>query len=328
MKWKKALSLAITVICSLTALSGCGGVGTRTFRMNVAAPDGSVWRVAAETFAQIVEEKADGRWRVEVAYAHSDEEAALMLQRLLDGEAHFDLRSVADMQSQEARLSVFSLPWLFTDYQDADRRLFNGPGEEALFDVLRGIGFEPLALGENGFRQVTNDRRPITAPADFRGLTIRVSDNAPEAALFTQFGAVPVPLDWGETFDALQSGAVLGQQNTLDAIRAAQVDCVQRYLTVWNGAYDPLCLSVSAQLWETLTDEDKALFRAAAQEACAAEIAASRAQDSEILSKFRAGGVQVTALTEKQIQAFRAAAEPLYDVWRGEESLSALGYSG
>ena len=328
MAWKKAAPLAMAVLLSLTALSGCGGAGGQALKMNVAAREGTVWSVAAETFAQIVEENAEGRWRVEIAYAHSDEDADRTFERFLDGKADVDLRSVADMQSRDNRLSALSLPWLFTDYQDADKRLFNGAGGEALRDLLREIGFEPLALAENGFRQVTNNRRPIAAPADFRGLTIRVSDNELETALFTQFGAEPIPMDWDKTFSALRDGAVLGQQNTLDAIRAAQVDRVQRYLTVWNSSYDPLCLSVSAALWEKLTDADKEIFRAAAQEACAAEIAASRAQENEILSEFRAGGAQVTVLTDSQIQAFRAAAEPVYEMWRGEEWLSALGYSG
>ena len=281
MAWKKAAPLVAAVLLSLTALSGCGG--GQALKMNVAAREGTVWGVAAETFAQILEENAEGRWRVEIAYAHSGEDADRTFERFLDGKADFDLRSVADMRSRDGRLSALSLPWLFADCQDADKRLFNGAGGDALRDLLREIGFEPLALAENGFRQVTNDRRPIAAPADFRGLTIRVSDDV-EAALFAQFGAEPVPLDWDKTFSALQDGVVLGQQNTLDAMRVAQVDRLQRYLTVWNSSYDPLCLGVSAALWEKLTDADKGIFR--------------------------------------------AAAEPIYGTWRGEESLSALGYSG
>ena len=312
-------------------LCGCGGFGKRTLKMNVAAPDGSAQGVAAETFAQILEEDSGGHWRVEIAHAQTDADAVQTLERLLDGKADVDLRSVTDLQKLDGRLSAFSLPWLFADYQDADRRLFDGPGAESVCGWIREIGMEPLALAENGFLQVTNDRRPISAPADFRGLTIRVADNAQEAALFEIFGAEPVTLDWGETFSALQSGAILGQQNVLDAIRVAQVDCVQRYLTVWNACYDPLCLSVSAQLWESLSEEDRELFQTAAREACAAEVAASRAREAETLSDIRAGGVEVTQLSEAQIQNFRAVAAPLYDAWKethGPETLSALGYSG
>ena len=331
MSLKRALSLSITLLLSLAALAGCGAVRGRVLKMNVAAAENSIWSVAADTFAQLIEENTEGRWRVEISYASADEDSALALERLLDGKADIDLRSVADLQSREARLSALSLPWLFTDYQDADQRLFNGAGREVVFSLVREIGPEPLALAENGFRKVTNDRRPITAPADFRGLTMRAPDSGPEAALFAQFGAEPVTLDWDKTFSALQNGTVMGQQNTLDAIRNAKADRMQRYLTVWNSSYDPLCLSVSAQRWETLKEEEREIFQAAAREACAAEIAASRAQDAEILSKFRAGGVQVTVLTDSQIHAFRVAAEPIYQAWReanGEELLVALGYSG
>ena len=327
---KRALRLVVTTAL-LLGLCGCGGFGKRTLKMNVAAPDGSVQGVAAETFAQIVEEDSGGHWRVEIAYARTDNDAVQTLERLLNGKADVDLRSVTDLQKLDGRLSAFSLPWLFADYQDADRRLLNGPGGETVCEWIRAIGMEPLALAENGFLQVTNDRRPISAPADFRGLTIRVPDNAQEAALFETFGAKPVALDWDGTFSALQDGAIDGQQNALDAIRVAQVDCVQRYLTVWNACYDPLCLSVSAQLWESLSEEDRELFQTAAREACAAEVAASRAREAETLSAIRAGGAQVTELTETQIQNFRVVAAPLYDAWKqthGAETLSALDYSG
>lgn len=327
----KPLKIIVPLAVAALLLAGCGGkLGAKTLKMNVGAAEGTVWHTAADTFAQLVEDNTGGRWRVDIAYAASGEDNVRTLTRLLDGKADIDLRAVSDLRTLEARLSVLSLPWLFTDYQDVDRRLFNGSGGEAVRNLIRATGLEPLSLAESGFYQVTNDRRPIAAPADFRWLTIRVRDEA-EAALFAGFGAEPVQIDWPGTFPALRDGDISGQQNTLEAVRAAQVDRVQRYLTVWNCVYDPLCLSVSASLWAELSDEDKEVFYSAAREACAAEIAASRAQDTEILSRLRNSGVQVTALTPQQIQAFRAVAEPLYVAWRadhGDGLLSALGYSG
>ncbi|MBQ9618164.1 MAG: TRAP transporter substrate-binding protein DctP [Oscillibacter sp.] len=316
-------------ICSaaLLLLGGCGGkLGTKTVRMNVGAPEGTVWGVAADTFAQTVEANTGGRWRVETVYG----DTAQGLERLLDGKAEAELCAVSDLTALEERLSVLSLPWLFADAQDVDRRLFHGPGGETVRNLIRNTTLEPLALGENGFRQVTNDRRPVSAPADFRGLTIRVGDEI-ESTLFAGFGAEPVRMDWPDTFPALRDGDVSGQQNTLEAIRLAQVDRVQRYLTLWNCAYDPLCLCVSAELWAKLSDEDKEVFYDAARAATAAEITASRAQDAETLRSIQTTGVQVTTLSPTQIQAFRTVSEGVYDAWRdayGGELLAALGYSG
>ena len=328
----KLLKTIILCAASLSLLTGCGGrLGARTVKMRVAAPEGTAWGVAADTFAQRVEENTEGRWRVEISYAASADDNARALQRLLDGGNDAALCAVSDLTEWEPRLSVLSLPWLFADYRDADARIFNGPGGETVRNLIRTAGLEPLSLAENGFRQVTNDRRPISAPSDFRGLTIRVRDDAIEPALFTAFGAEPVRMTWEDAFPALRDGDVSGQQNTLDAVCLAKVDRVQRYLTVWNCVYDPLCLSVSATLWANLSDGDKEIFYAAAKDACAAEITASRARDAEILSELSNSGVQVTTLTKTQIQAFRTASEPLYDAWRdehGEELLLALGYSG
>lgn len=313
------------VICS-AALVLLGGCGAKTVRMNVGAPEGTIWGVAADTFAQTVEADTGGRWRVEVVYG----DTAQGLERLLDGKAEAELCAVSDLTALEERLSVLSLPWLFADAQDVDKRLFNGPGGEAVRNLIRATTLEPLALGENGFRQITNDRRPVSAPADFRSLTIRVRDDI-ESTLFAGFGAEPVRMEWPDTFPALRDGDVSGQQNTLEAIRLAQVDRVQRYLTVWNCAYDPLCLCVSAELWAKLSDEDKEIFYDAARGAAAAEITASRARDAETLRHCQSSGVQVTTLTDAQIQAFRTVSEGVYDAWRdahGDELLAALGYSG
>ena len=328
MSFKQKLLLFTAVLLLSCALGGCGGgVGRQTLKLSVAAPEDSVWHVAAGTFAQLVEENSGGRWRVEIAV----EKSGQGIERLLDGKTEFDIRSVEDFTEQQTQLSVFSLPWLFTDAQSVDTRLFNGDGREVVFAKIRDIGLEPLALAENGFRQVSNNRRPVTAPADFRGLSIVVQDGVMEAGLFAGFGAEPLLLAPEETFPVLRDGGADGQQNTLDAIRTAQIDKVQGYLTVWNGAYDPLCFSASPVFWDKLNEEEQSLFRTAAQEACAAEIAASRALDSELLSKFRNAGVEVTVLNEQQRQAFRVAAEPLYEMWQeqhGRELLDSLGYFG
>ena len=329
--WKRMAFLTLWAFASLWALSGCGGgPGGRALKLYVAAPQGSIWGVAADTFAQIVEESAEGRYRVEITYAASGESGAHALEPLLNGDVDFDLRSVSDFREREERLFALYLPWIFSGYQDADDVLFNGAGRDVVRHLIRGIGPEPLALAENGFLQFTNDRRPVTAPADLRGLTVCVRDDVWESAFFSTFGAEPVLIDPDERFLTLQEGAVRGQQDALNAVQAAQIDKVQRYLTVWNSAYDPICLSASAQFWETLDAADRELFQAAAREACAAEITASRALRDRILADFRASGVEVTTLTESQIRDFRIAAAPVYALWRtkfGAETLAALGYS-
>ena len=328
--------LALSALLLSGLLCACGGSGGgssgRELAMNVTTSESSVWQVAATTFKDLVEERTEGRYSIRIypdeQLSNGDEVRGM--ENLLNGETELDLRSVSVMERYEERLAVLSMPYLFSDgYESVDRILFSGSGEEAVLNLIRGIGVEPLALGENGFRQLTNDVRSIVSPADMRGLRFRVPENNLYASMFQSLGAAPFARNWSETLAALQEGQLDGQENTLDTIRSGQVHQVQRYLTLWNWAYDPICLSVSKDLWDELDEADREIFRTAAQEACAAEIAASRKQDEDILEEFSLSGVEITRLTEEELTAFRTATAPVYDQWRdtiGPDLLEAFGY--
>ncbi len=298
--------------------SGIGGVlsglrGGRELRMNVAADGDSVWLTAANTFQTLIEERTEGRYRVRIYTGEQD--AAEGVEALFSGEIDLDLRSLMDLQGGEPRLAAAVMPWLFTS-ETVDETLFRGPGKESLFSVLRERGVEPLALGENGFLQFTNNLRPVSAPEDLRGLRVWVRSEGVEADFFRLMGAEPVVLGSTEGFAALQSGDLDGQENALDTIRAGDVHLIQRYLTVWDGSYDPICLCVSGKIWDELSETDRTVFRTAAQEACTAEIAAVRQLREELIGEFEESGVEVTVLSESQKDAFRSAVSPLYDTWR------------
>ena len=123
-------------------------------------------------------------------------------------------------------------------------------------------------------------------------------------------------MDWDETFPLLQSDSLDGQENSLDTIYSAQVHAVQKYTTIWNCVYDPVCLSASAALWESLSEDDRAIFRACAEEACKAEITASRAAEQNLIQTFEDSGVEVTVLSRTQTESFREVCAPLYSQWR------------
>lgn len=301
--------------------------------MNVTLSDSSAWQVAANVFKERVEERTRGRYRVRI---YSDEQISngdvkKGVENLFSGAVDLDLHAVADMQSYEKKLAVVSMPWLFAEGDaSVDAILFDGPGKERLFSLIRARGAEPLALGESGFRQLTNDRRSISAPEDLAGLRIQVPAGGAQESLMQTLDAQTLFPDRIGTLAVLRGGAADGQENTLDAIRSGQLYLVQRFLTLWNCSYDPICLSVSEKVWKGLSEEERIIFREAAEEACAAEVTACRAARDNTLSDIAASGVEITELTAGEIGAFRERAAAVYGQWRdviGDDLFAAFGYT-
>ncbi|MBQ7736918.1 MAG: DctP family TRAP transporter solute-binding subunit [Oscillospiraceae bacterium] len=346
MKTKKILCLVLAMLMLMAVLSSCGGSksGSSTsttstapieLKLNITTGETSVWQVAANTFKQLIEERTEGRYTISIFPNEqlSGGDMQKGCEMIFTGVTDVDIHSVMNMTGFEPKLFVMTMPWIFTKgYESVDEILLNpgAPGGEALMDLIRAKGAEPLALAENGFRQITNNVRPITSPADMVGMKIRIPANNMYISLFQKLGADPTSMNFAEVFTALQQGTIDGQENPLDTIRSAKIQEVQKYLTMWNYSYDAICLSVSGKVWNSLSDADKEIFRQAAQEACAAEIAASRANDGNIRAEFEAAGVQITDLTDEQIKAFQDAVNPLYEEYReqiGEDLFAAFGYT-
>ncbi len=302
-------------------------------KLSLTPGDTSVWMVAVNSFKEEVEEKTEGRYTISVYPSEQLAGGDLVkgVEMLLTGSTDIALNSVMNTSSFDPRLSVLSMPWLFTNgYEDVDSYFFEGEGGEAIKEIFTELGAVPLALGDNGFRQITNNVREIAAPEDLDGLKIRTPANAMYIDLFTQFGADPVSMNFSEVYTALQNGTIDGQENPYDTIKSAQIQEVSKYLTEWNYSYDSFVLSLSSKLWESLSDEDKEIFKTAAENAVALEIQTARDRGDVISKEFEEQGVQITKLDESQIQAFKEAAAPIYESYRetvGEELFAKFGYT-
>ena len=169
-----------------------------------------------------------------------------------------------------ANWGVLDLPYLFKNAEQAYEVLDGEVGQKLLagFD---GTGIKALGFWENGFRDLTNDKKEIKTPADLAGMKIRTMENKIHMATYTALGANPSPLAWGEIFSALQQGTVDGQENPLAIILTAKVYEVQHYISMIDLFYSPCVLMINEDLYNGLTDAQKEAFNKAAEEGKAAE---------------------------------------------------------
>ena len=223
-------------------------------------------------------------------------------------------------RSQVKELNLFSLPFLIKDYASLDA-LTGGDVGKDVFGILDKAGVMPLAWGENGFRELTNSKRDIAAPADLKGLKIRVVGSPLFLDMFTALGANPVQMSWADAQPALSSGAIDGQENPVSIFTAAKLHTVgQKHVTMWGYMIDPLVFVVNKDVWNSWTPEDREIVRKSAVDAGKQEIALARAGLVEagrpLLKEIEGLGVKVTIPTAAQREQFVNATRSVYNKWK------------
>lgn len=267
-------------------------------------------------FEEIVERETGGRIDVQTFHSGQLGDDAAMIGALQAGTQEVTFPSTGAVSRFVPGMFVFDLPFIMPpDFELIDSILGGEVGEE-LLGRLAEHGMIGLGFGENGFRHLTNNARPIESVADLSGLKIRTMENEIHLAMFTKLGAMPSPLPFSEVFSALQTGVFDGQENAASAIYLNRFHEVQRYLTDTAHVYAPLVLLMSEIFWENSNPEEQQLFREAANEALAHQREITRADNEKLLEDIAAANVTVTRLTPEARQEFVDATKPLFDQFR------------
>ena len=281
------------------------------------------WGVAAERWAELISERTQGRINVRVFPGASlvGGNQASEFTALRQGAIDLAVGGTNNWSPQIKELSLFSLPFLMPDSKALDTLTSGEVGLE-IFRLIEKQGVVPLAWGDNGFRELSNSRRPVRTPADMKGLKIRVVGSPILTDTFTALGANPTQMSWADAQPALSTGAVDGQENPVSIFSKAKLDTLgQKYLTLWGYAASPLIFAVNRDVWNSWSPADQALVRASALDAAQENIALARKgilpPDNSALRELEDRGVNIVHLTPEERQDFRKAAQSVYDKWTG-----------
>ena len=209
-------------------------------------------------------------------------------------------------------IQVFELPYIFNSYDEAHKTLDNEPGK-AVADMFEGSGLKMRCYWESGMRHVTNSRGPIVEPSDMKGLKIRTVVSPTQQATWEAFGAIPMALDMGEVFTALQNHTVDAQENTLSSITSYKMQEVQSYLSLTYHSYTPMPFFINAAKWDTLTADQQAALQKASEEARDYARELNAQGEEQCLKELEDAGVQIEANPDKK--AFAALCGSVYDIF-------------
>ena len=265
---------------------------------------------------QCLAQKSGGRMKLQAFWGGALGGDLQATQALRSGTQEMVITSSSPLVGILPDLGVFDLPFLFANEREADQVL-DGPFGKYISDKMPGVNLVNLAWWENGFRNLTNSRKPVTRWEDFQGVKVRVMQNNIFLDTFRTLGANAVPMAFGEVFTALETRAIDGQENPFVTIDTSKFFEVQKYLSVTRHAYTPFMVLYSKPLWDRLSKDEQQALSECAIEGRDEQRRVSRALSDRSLANLRARGMQVNEISPAEQQRMRDQARSVYEKHTG-----------
>ena len=268
---------------------------------------GSLFQKSADEFAKRANAKLGAKAKVVVYGASQLGNDRELLQKLKLGTVDFALPSTV-MSSESDVFGVFEMPYLVKD-RDHMKRIERELFWSKLEPAVEKKGLKIIAVWENGYRHITNNKRPINVPGDLDGIKLRTPKGKWRVKMFQAYGANPSPMAFSEVFTALKTGVMDGQENPYAQIYSGKFHEVQKYLSITGHVYTPAYVTVGAKRWASLPADVRKTLASVAKETQAFVYATAAKDEEDLLAKIKAAGVQVNNADKN---AFIAASKPIY----------------
>jgi tripartite ATP-independent transporter DctP family solute receptor len=309
MKTIRLSAIALTVSGLAFGFLSHTAAAQTVMRISVSTAQNSHQGVAIDTLAREVEKRTNGRYKIQTFYGGAlgaEREAVEAVQ--LDTQ-ELTWTSTGPIPNFVPEVKIFDVPFLFRDYAHA-RAVLDGPIGQDMLKKFESKGIKALAWGENGFRHMTNNKRPVNGPEDLKGLKMRTMENPVHIQAYKGFGIIPTPMAFTEVFTALQQGTVDGQENPLSVITANKFEQVQKYMTLTGHVYSPGVFLMNKAVFDKLSAADKQAFLDAAKVAAKANRDRVDADEKSAVADLRAKGMQVVEQVDKT--KYQAALAPVF----------------
>lgn len=271
------------------------------------------YQIGAEYFKKLVEERSNGEIKVNI---FPQGQLGGSERELLEGVrmGTIEIVSIAAggaLPSFVPEFQVLGIPYLFQSREQVYAVLDGEVGDE-LGALMLGKGFQNLAFWEVGFRNFTNNIRPIEKPEDIKGLKIRVQESKSWMEFIKMLGGIPTPISFGELYSALQQKVVDGQENPIATIYSMKYYEVQKYLTLDGHTYEAAAIIANPKWFSSLSEEHQKIIKDAARDAATYQREKLFEMDQERLDFIRKAGVEIVENPDKE--AFAQATADLYRV--------------
>jgi tripartite ATP-independent transporter DctP family solute receptor len=259
---------------------------------------------AVKFFAEQVDKKSGGKMKIRAIGAAALGPDTQMQQALIGGAQEMMVGSTATLVGITKEMALWDTPFLFNTAKEADA-ILDGPIGQKVMDKLQEKGLVGLVYWENGFRNLTNSKRPVTRLEDLEGIKLRVMQNEVYLDSFKLMGANAIPLPFSELFSALETKTVDGQENPYNTILSSKFYEVQKYLSVTNHVYSPWIMTVSKKWWDGLSKDEQKVLSEAAKASRDFERQDTRDEAARAVADLKAKGMAINELSAQEVTRMR-----------------------
>ncbi|WP_375457768.1 TRAP transporter substrate-binding protein [uncultured Enterovirga sp.] len=294
-----------TVLAGAALAAVASGVRAQTpmrWRFAHPHPESDSWHKAALRFAELMKERSKGRVEIQVFGGGVLGNDPTMVNAVRGGSLDIGLTGNPYFTGMAPKLNVLDLPFLFRDRKHV-AAVLDGPVGDELRRELEGSSLKALATWDIGWRNLTNNRRPIRGPDDLKGLKIRTTPNPAHIKAFQLLGAVPTPMAFTELFTALEMGSVDGQENPVTLILNAKFFEVQKHLTMSQHAFTTGPLIMNKAKYDALPPDLQKILVDTARETARLQWAMNADAEATSLAELKSKGMQVVESIDRE--AFR-----------------------
>ena len=337
---KKVLAVLIVAALAVSVVTGCGGSsspsksgsasgsasgstsaaaagGEYAMKSGSTTPDTHPYNLGMKRLNELLQEKTNGAVSVDHFGSSQLGGERDLIEGLQLGSVQMCCISTAPLSGFTDSFLVFDLPFIFETSEQARAVMDSDVGTEILNSV-EDQGLVGVCWFENGFRNVTNNVKPINKPEDLKGLKIRTMENQMHMAAFQIMGADPTPMAMGEVFTALQQGTIDGEENPVPIVESNKLDEVQKYNSLTGHLFSPAPVFISKDYYDGMPEE----YQKAVMEAGKESVEYQREQ----IDEQTASGIEVmkerTGMETNEVDKslFKDATAPLYDQYIKDES--------
>ncbi|SFQ66067.1 tripartite ATP-independent transporter solute receptor, DctP family [Psychrobacillus psychrotolerans] len=264
-----------------------------------------------EKFKELVEEKSDGKIKVEIYPNGQLGGEREMVEAIQLGNLTMAAPSSAVLTSFASGMYLWDLPFLFEDAAMAHEVLDGEVGTEVL-DSLSDVGIKGLGYWENGFRHLMNNTHEVSTIEGMKGLKIRTLESQQQIQMWNATGANATPIAFTELYSALQQGTVDAAESPLALMYAQKFQEVQKYLTLTGHLYSPWPVVISQKFFDDLPADLQQVVQDAVDETRTFNRQLSAEDEAKSLELLQEGGMEYVELTSEEKEKFKKAMEVVY----------------
>ena len=253
-------SIAAAVAVAAFSLATAQDIKEHTFKFGINGPEGHPAVPGARKFAELVAARSGGKMKVNLYLNSVRGSDQTTVSAMKGGTVEMAVMNSGILASEAKELAIFDFPFLFANEKEVDA-IVDGPVGKKMHALLEAKGLVGLSYWEQGFRHITNSKRPINKVEDIEGLKLRVIPNPINIEWVKALGANPTPLAFPEVYGGLEQKAIDGQENPISVIAANKFWEVQKHIVLTNHQFNPQSVIFSKKIWDTLSSAEVAKLR-------------------------------------------------------------------